>query len=123
MMEFPRQAQAGSPSRVGGADGQERDRAVGAGAVGEAVAAGVDDLGQRGADRGEVGDLRVDLGDLVDRALPQVRSRVPAAAGVEQVGDLVEGEPEPLRRLDDVEQGDGVGWVEPVPADRADRFG
>src|SRR3712207_4483303 len=49
-----------------GADDQERDGAVGAGAVGEAVAAGVDDLGERRPDRGQVGDLRVDLGDLVD---------------------------------------------------------
>jgi hypothetical protein len=52
------------------------------------------------ADGGEVGDLLVDLGDLVDGPFAQVRCRVPAAAGVEQVGDLVEGEAEPLRRLD-----------------------
>jgi hypothetical protein len=97
--------------------------AVGAGAVGEAVAARIDDLGERGADGGEVGDLLIDLGDLADGPLAQVRARVAAAAGVEQAGDLVEGEAEPLRRLDHVEQGDGVGWVEPVPAVRAVRFG
>jgi hypothetical protein len=73
----------------GGADGQVRDRAVGAGAVGEAVAAGVDDFGEGGPDGGEVGDLLVDLGDLVDGPLTQVRARVAAPAGVQQVGDLV----------------------------------
>src|SRR5204863_406098 len=85
--------------------------------------AGVDDLGQGGADRGQVGDLRVDLGNLVDGALPQVRGWVPAASGIDEFGDLVQGEPEPLGRFDDVEQGDGLGRVEPVPAHRADRFG
>jgi hypothetical protein len=53
----------------------------------------------------------------------QVRTRVPGPAGVEEAGDLVEDEAEPLRRLDDDDQADGVGWVEPVRAGRAVWFG
>jgi hypothetical protein len=76
---------------VGGADGEKRDGAVVARAVGEAVAAGVDNVGQRGTDRGQVGDSGADLNDLADGPLSQVWGRVPAPSGVEQLGDLVEG--------------------------------
>ena len=48
---------------------------------------------------------------------------VAATADFQQLGDFVEGEPEPLRGLDDPQQGDGVGRVEPVAAGGADRLG
>ena len=48
---------------------------------------------------------------------------VPVPADLEQVGDLVEGEAEPLGGLDDPEQGDRVRRVEPVPARAALRLG
>ena len=79
----------------------ERQRAVGAGAAGQAVAARADDLSQRGPDGGQVGDLRLDFGDLGLGAVAQVRGGVAAAAGVEEFGHLLEGEAEPLGGFDD----------------------
>jgi len=64
----------------------ERQGAVGTGAVGQVVVAGSHDLGQRLADHGRIGELGVDLGELVDRALVQAAAGVAAvAAGVEQL--------------------------------------
>src|SRR2546430_10256523 len=87
--------------------------------MGEAVALRGDDLGQRRPDGYEVGHLPIHLGDLVQGPLLQVRAAVRAPAGLEQVHDLVEGETEPLRRLDGADQRNGVGRVGAVPTDAA----
>jgi haloacid dehalogenase-like hydrolase len=44
---------------------------------------------------------------------------VVVSASVEQVGDLLEGEPEALRSLDHLQQGDRLRQVQPVPAQGA----
>lgn len=73
----------------------------------------------------QVGDLRLYLGQLGLRggSQPRIRPAVAVPAALEQFGDLVEGEAEPLRRLDDAQCDDGFGRVEPVPAEAALRFG
>ncbi len=48
---------------------------------------------------------------------------VAVLAEVDQVGDLVEGEAEALRSLDDPEHGQGFGRIQPVPARAAMRLG
>ena len=70
----------------------------------KAVAAGLDHAGERVADRPQVPDLRVDLVDLRDGAVLQRARGMAASAGVEEFRDLVEGEPEPLRRFDHTQQ-------------------
>lgn len=64
----------------------EGDGAAGAGgADGQVVAPGFDGGGQGGADGGEVGDLRVDLGELRRGALlePRHGAAVAVAAGLQ----------------------------------------
>jgi hypothetical protein len=68
----------------------EREWTVGAGAVGEAVAAGGDDLAQ-GVPYGlEVVQLLLYLGQLAQRALLQVGRGMAAPASVETLGHLIE---------------------------------
>ena len=50
-------------------------------------------------------------------------ARVSATSGVQELGDIVEGQGKPLRRFDHGQQGDGVGRVEPVPAVGPAQFG
>lgn len=57
---------------------------------------------------------------------PQAGVRMAAvavSACLKQVGDLVAGEPEPLRRPDHPQDGDRFGRVEAVPAQAAVRLG
>ena len=64
-------------------------------------------------------DLGVDLRQLARHPLPQGGVRpgsVPVAPGVQEPGDLVELEPQPLRRLDDPQSRDRVGRVHAMPA-------
>ena len=63
--------------------------------------------------------LPVDLGNLAGRALPEIRGAVPVLARLQQVGDLLQGEPEPLRVLDDTDQRDRVRRIGAMPADAA----
>jgi len=46
----------------------------------------------------------------------------PVPGGVEQLGDLVQGEPEPLRGPDHPEHGDRLVRVEPMPTEAALRL-
>jgi hypothetical protein len=93
------------PPRAGGAvgedgDGLEGDRAaVRGGAREQVVAAGVQGGGQVVADGDQVDDALLDLGQLDPGPLlePGVDPlAVPVPTQLEQVGDLVKGEPEPL---------------------------
>jgi hypothetical protein len=60
---------------------------------------------------------------------PMARSITRAVRGAsgmvttEEVGDLVEDKSEPLRGFDHPQRGDRLGWVEPVAAQGAVRFG
>jgi len=77
---------------------------------------------ERRADRGQGGDLLVDLSDLGFGASCETgfgSAVVAMGAGVEQFGDLVKGEAEALCGLDHLEQGDGFLGVDPVTAQRA----
>lgn len=47
---------------------------------------------------------------------------VPVPTELEQIGDLVQREPEPLCGLDDAQQRDRLGGVEPLPSGAAVRF-
>jgi hypothetical protein len=95
----------------------ERQRAVRAGAVSQVVTAGGHDLRQGGADDGQIGESGVNLGQLGDRALVQATAGVVAvAAGIQQLGDLGQGEPQPLGGLDDPQQGDRFWRIDPVAA-------
>jgi hypothetical protein len=75
------------------------------------------------ADGGQVRHSPVNFGDLFKDALFQVRCWEPVPAGVEQLDDFVEREPEPLRGLDDADERDRVRRVRAVPAGAAGRFG
>jgi hypothetical protein len=109
------------------ADGGERDRARRLGrAPDEVVAAGVDRRAQGAGDHPQVGDLRLDLGQFGRGPRPQAdipAAGVPGPAGVEQFRHLVEGEAEPLRRLDHPQHGDRLGWVQPVATQGASGLG
>jgi hypothetical protein len=73
------------------------------------------------ASRTQVGDLRLDLGELVRRTDLQARVRavvvVVVSTGLQQVSDFVEGEPQPLRRLDHLQHGDRLRRIHPVAAE------
>jgi hypothetical protein len=49
----------------------------------------------------QVGELLIDLGELGHRTLVERAADMAVTAGLQQLGDLVEGEPEPLRGIDD----------------------
>jgi hypothetical protein len=75
------------------------------------------------ASRTQVGDLRLDLGELVRRTGLQARVRVVVvvvvvvSTGLQQVSDFIEGEPQPLRRLDHLQHGDRPPPPD-IPGDR-----
>jgi hypothetical protein len=74
------------------------------------------------ASRTQVGDLRLDLGELVRRTDLQARVRavvvvVVVSTGLQQVSDFIEGEPQPLRRLDHLQHGDRLRRIHPVAAE------
>lgn len=72
----------------------ERQRTAGAcRAQGQVVAARRDGLSEEGADDGQVGNLRVDLGDLLLGLLLQtgVAAAVPVYPGLQQLGHLLPG--------------------------------
>jgi len=101
-------------------DDREWNRAARvAGACDQVVAAGVDGGAQRFGDDLKVCDLRLDLGELGLGACVQSgfgTPAVPMPARIEQIRYLIEGEPEPLRRLDDAKHGDGFSRVHPMAA-------
>lgn len=76
-------------------------------AHGQVVAARLDGGDQGGADGGQVGDLRVDLGELGRSTFlePRHGAAVAVAASLQQLGDLLQREPEPLGRLDHPQRG------------------
>ena len=94
-----------------------------AGALDQVIAAGIQCLAQGVADDAEVGDPLLDLGQLGRSPRLQAgrasAAAVVVAADLEQVGYLGQGEAEPLRGLDHPELGDGLGRIEPVPAQAA----
>lgn len=66
----------------------------------------------------------VDLSKLCDGVLVQIGTFVVAVAtGIEQLGDFLEGEAEPLGCFDHPDQEDGLCRVGAVPAGAALRFG
>lgn len=83
-------------------DGLEGDRAaVRRGAGPQIVATGVECRGQVVADGDQVGDALLDLDQLLSGALLQSGINplgVPMVTQLEQLGDFVEREPEPLGR-------------------------
>jgi hypothetical protein len=80
----------------------ERKGTAGAGrALGQVVAPGVNGSDQGSAERVEVGDFRVDLGQFGRGAVLEAGSAVPVAAGLQRFGDLVQGEAQALGGLDD----------------------
>jgi hypothetical protein len=84
----------------------------------QVIAAGVDSGAQRAGDDLQVGDLRLDLGQLGSGAClqPDVPApAMPVLADVEKVSDLIEGKPEPLRCLDHLQHSDRLLGVEPMP--------
>jgi hypothetical protein len=89
----------GTLGRVG--QGGERDRAVRAVCAGlQVVATGIEGGAEGVADSGEIVDACLDLREL--GRCPLVEVGVGAGvvpAGVHEPGDLVEGEPQPLRGL------------------------
>jgi hypothetical protein len=60
---------------------------------------------------------------ILSMALAKSGRGMAAPAGLDELGDLVEGEAEPLGGFDNAEQGDGVGGVDAVAADAALRLG
>ena len=123
-----RRAQSASVGIRGSShDGGEWDgTARRTGARDQVVAAGVDSSAQRSSDDLQVGDLRLHLGQFRLGTSKQPYVRAPAVAVpacFEEVGDLVEGEPEPLRRLDHLQGDDRLLRVQPVPAEAAVRLG
>src|SRR5581483_10991817 len=77
------------------------------------------------ADDLKVGDALLDLGELVPHVFPQtgVGPTMPVPGGVQQAGDLVQGEPEPLSCLDHPQDRDGLPGIQPVAARSPFRFG
>lgn len=89
-------------------------------ALDEVVAACVACRDEALADPLEVGDLLVDLGELGFGAGLQTGSGpVPVTARFEHFGDLVQGEPKALCRLDDPQRGRDLFGIEPVSAQPA----
>ena len=74
---------------------------------------------QGGADGGEVGHLLLDLADLRHRPGAQVRGRMSAPSGVQELRDLIEHEAQTLRGLDDAQQRHCRIGIGPVPAQAA----
>ena len=74
-----------------------------------------DEAAQDVADRGEIGDLRLDRREALRGEGPG--ARVPGAVvQLQQDGDLVEGEPERLGALDEAQTVRIFEWIEPLSA-------